>query len=51
MQTKATAPCTALYPVDSTVKYRFEKLHIRLVAHGGNHYDTIIVVEEKRESG
>ena len=28
-------------------KYGFEKLHIRLVAHGGNHYDTIAVVERK----
>lgn len=32
------------------MKYGFEKLHIRMVAHGGNHYDTIIVVERKRES-
>lgn len=28
-------------------KYGFEKLHIRLIAHGGNHNDTIITVERK----
>lgn len=28
--------------------YGFEKLHIRLVCHGGNHNDTIAVVERKR---
>ena len=30
-------------------KYGFEKVHIRLVAHGGNHNDTIAVVEKKME--
>jgi len=30
------------------MKYGFEKEHIRLIPHGGNHYDTIIVVERKR---
>lgn len=29
------------------LKYGFEKLHIRLVSHGGQHNDTIIVVERK----
>lgn len=29
-------------------KYGFEKEHIRLIPHGGNHNDTIIVVERKR---
>ena len=29
-------------------KYGFETLHIRLVAHGGNHYDTIVVVEKRK---
>lgn len=29
------------------IKYGFEKLHIRLVAHGGHHNDTIAVVEQK----
>lgn len=29
------------------MKYGFEKEHIRLIPHGGNHYDTIIVVERK----
>lgn len=29
------------------LKYGFEKLHIRLVCHGGNHNDTIAVVERK----
>lgn len=28
-------------------KYGFEKLHIRLIAHGGHHNDTIAVVERK----
>ena len=31
------------------MKYGFEKLHIRLIAHGGNHNDTIAVVERKKE--
>ena len=31
-------------------KYGFELLHIRLVAHGGNHNDTIVVVERKLEN-
>lgn len=30
------------------MKYGFEKEHIRLIPHGGHHYDTIIVVERKR---
>lgn len=30
------------------LKYGFEKLHIRLVCHGGHHNDTIAVVERKR---
>lgn len=29
------------------IKYGFEPLHIRLVAHGGNHNDTIVVVERR----
>lgn len=29
-------------------KYGFAPLHIRLVAHGGNHYDTIVVVESRK---
>ena len=29
----------------------FEKLHIRLVCHGGHHNDTIAVVERKRAKG
>lgn len=29
-------------------KYGFEKLHIRMVAHGGSHNDTIVVVERRR---
>ena len=29
-------------------KYGFEKVHIRLVAHGGHHNDTIVTVERKR---
>ena len=29
-------------------KYGFEQIHIRLVAHGGNHYDTIVVVEKRK---
>lgn len=29
------------------MKYGFEKLHIRLIAHGGNHNDTIVTVERK----
>lgn len=28
-------------------KYNFLPLHIRLIAHGGNHNDTIVVVERK----
>lgn len=28
-------------------KYGFEAFHIRLVPHGGNHYDTIVVVERR----
>ena len=31
-------------------KYGFEPLHIRLVAHGGNHNDTIVVVERRTDS-
>ena len=31
-------------------KYGFEPLHIRLVAHGGNHNDTIVVVERRVEN-
>ena len=31
-------------------KYGFEPLHIRLVAHGGNHNDTIVVVERRADS-
>ena len=30
------------------MKYGFEKVHIRLVAHGGHHNDTIVTVEQKR---
>lgn len=33
------------------MKYGFDKLHIRLIAHGGNHNDTIITVERKRAAG
>ena len=33
------------------LKYGFEKLHIRLVCHGGHHNDTIAVVERKRAKG
>lgn len=29
------------------MKYGFEKLHIRLIAHGGNHNDTIVTVERR----
>lgn len=32
------------------MKYGFDKLHIRLIAHGGNHNDTIITVERKRDT-
>lgn len=32
------------------MKYGFEKLHIRLIAHGGNHYDTIVTVERKLDA-
>ena len=28
-------------------KYGFEALHIRLVPHGGSHFDTIVVVEQR----
>jgi len=31
-------------------KYGFEPLHIRLVVHGGNHNDTIVVVERRVEN-
>ena len=30
------------------IKYGFEKVHIRLIAHGGHHNDTIVTVEQKR---
>lgn len=29
------------------MKYGFEKLHIRLIAHGGHHNDTIVTVERR----
>lgn len=29
------------------LKYGFQPLHIRLIAHGGNHNDTIVVVEQR----
>lgn len=32
-------------------KYGFAPIHIRLIPHGGNHYDTIVVVEKKVEVG
>lgn len=33
------------------IKYGFEQLHIRMVAHGGHHNDTIAVVERRINQG